>query len=203
MNTLHRTALASLLLSLTASGFAQPSETDTPESARLAAQTATEQRLAEVERNMAALQRKLRLLGSDEAIWMDGDALWDEPAPLLAYAKKLAGDRRHFEAYHLLALLHARFPESMEDREALRIARGIFGSYYFRTRIREPKGAWAVSEATSLFQWVNHYREADDFPELLGSVLRGLPFSFYDDYLAFNARHYPLDFNWKVAGTIK
>lgn len=160
-----------------------------------------EQRLESVESSFAAVQRKLRMLGAEEDDWLGGDELWENPATLLAYAKKLAGERRHAEAYHLLSLFHAKFSDTDEDKEALRIARGIFGSHYFRTRLHEPQGPWVVAEPYALFQWVNGYRASEDFPELLTSVLRGLPFPFYQDYLDFTERYYQRDFGWVIEVT--
>lgn len=162
---------------------------------------AIEQRLESVESSLAAVQRKLRMLGAGEDEWLGGDELWDDPAALLAYAKKLASERRHVEAYQLLSLFHAQFSDTEEDKEALRIARSIFGSYYFRTRLHERQGPWVVAEPYSLFQWVNSYREAEDFPALLTSVLRGLPYPFYQDYLNFTEKYYKRDFDWVVEVT--
>jgi len=151
-----------------------------------------EQRVAELEAQMETVNRKFRLLGSDDAGFTDA---LESPTFLYEKAEAIVGSAPlsrlslddHMRAYRYLALSHQLHPDGPDDDQAFLLAALLFKRLWFSVRFTQPDSIWHVSEPYFMFQWLTDFFEPDaPFPRAyVGTLLAGLPSSFYRKFEVF------------------
>ena len=155
--------------------------------------TATlEKRVDELEAQMAVVNRKFKMLGSDDSGFTDALA---SPTFLYEQAMAIVGSTPlarlslddHMKAYRYLALFHQLHPDRPENENAFLVAALLFKRIWFATRYKEPDSAWQVAEPYFMFQWLTDFFRPDGpFPRpQVGTLLAGLPQPFYEKFEAF------------------
>jgi hypothetical protein len=120
---------------------------------------------------------------------LSGCTAWQglvDPARRLLDRAREALDRKDLDAaYHDLAEIRRRYPESAESREAFPLAAAIFQRSYFRDRYARPDSPWLSSEPGFMLDWFASLLDGPTFPQAEAEALFvGMPYGFFRDYLA-------------------
>lgn len=100
-------------------------------------------------------------------------------------------------AYGHLKRVRVEYPESPQSEVAFDLATLLWQQLWFLDRYTRPDSAWRTSEPEFLFDWLASYFEgAEEFPrEKAEALLRSMPWSFYQSFLAY-ARTQPELSRW-------
>jgi len=202
---LHPRAGLALAVSLLAAAPAPADEAPAPAAEAQPAADAPapmpgmEERLNTVEKQLALIERKLRMLGAENEADALGGELLSNPRWLYEAALQQDASLEGVErAYRYLALIRQLHPASPEAREAFipaaRFHRLLFRAY----RVRDLHASWIVTEPIFMIHWLGDFFEPGVFPDEPINVLAWkLPMSFYDT-LADYAKGHPEMRKWEL-----
>lgn len=184
--------LAASLLVVTTTGASGASSED--------AAPDLEARVHELEARVSRIDRKLRLLGSEDDGFDEGLAspafLRDRAHAIIRGAPKQLSLDGARAAYRRLALLRQLHPDSAEAAAEFPLAALLFKRIWHQTRYREPDSAWVVAEPGFMFHWLSSFFEGTTFPhEQADALLVGMPYPFFVEFQEY-ARSRPALAGW-------
>ena len=111
--------------------------------------------------------------------------LVNPPGQLLEQAHSAVEQQDFDTAYHDLAEIRKRYPDSAESREGFPIAAAIFQRSYFRDRYRQPDSRWLTSEPRFMLDWFASFLAGPEFPQAEAEALFvGMPYGYFREFLA-------------------
>jgi hypothetical protein len=141
----------------------------------------------DLEARVARLERKLRLLGSEDGGFAEGLSspafLRDQAHAIIRGAPKQLSLEGARAAYRRLALLRQLHPESDEAASEFPLAALLFKRIWFQSRYAEPDSLWMSAEPVFMFHWLSSFFGDDAFPqEQAEALLLGMPYPFFVDF---------------------
>jgi hypothetical protein len=160
---------------------------------------ALDERLNSVEKKLALIQRKFRLLASENEAEALGGELFENPRWLFEAALQeestIDGLERAYRYFALVAQLH---PDSPEAKKSFLYAARIHRYLYRVHRVDDPHSIWVTSEPAFMIQWLSTFFEPGVFPDTEINVLAWkLPLGFYDQLQAY-AKTHPEMRKWRL-----
>jgi len=160
---------------------------------------ALDERLDTVEKELALIRHKFRVLAAEDEAEVLGRELLDSPRWLFDAALQQESTVEGLErAYRYFALVRQLHPESPEARDAFLYAARIHRFLFRAHRVRDPHSPWVVSEPTFMIHWLADFFEPGRFPDTEVNVFAWkLPMSTYrklEDY----AKTHPEMRKWRL-----
>jgi hypothetical protein len=125
-------------------------------------------------------------------------ALVDPPGRRLEQAREALARNDLDAAYHDLAEIRKRYPDSAESREAFPLAAAIFQRSYYRDRFASPASPWLTTEPGFMLDWFASLLDGPTFPQAEAEALFvGMPYGFFRDYLALAGARPELS-RWRI-----
>lgn len=110
----------------------------------------------------------------------------DGPADLRREAEEDLEARRFEEAYHHLAAIRRRFPESPESAEAFGRAAWLYRKIWYRYRFAEEQGErWRGEERDFMFDWLASECASSFDRRKANALLVQMPWSFWQGFRSY------------------